>query len=152
MRTTWNDVKLAWNSYSKDCIVQLPVLYSLLLIIHSINMSFHAYTYMMRYVQWTFWTLFSGKICKYCCWCFQYSVSYLVPAMTSYFVFCNFLVNYSSYRYSSLDIFYVLLIRNPAVKNLGASYGTTCIFQGHSIISEPNFFFLFFLESCIMQK
>ncbi|GBM06676.1 hypothetical protein AVEN_190891-1 [Araneus ventricosus] len=54
-------------------------------------------------------------------------VFFLAPAVTSYFVFRIFLVNYGSYRNASLGSFYVLPTRNLAVQSLCCRFGPPCV-------------------------
>ena len=51
------------------------------------------------------------------------------PICNAIFCFCIFLMNYGSYRYTSLGIFYLIPTKNLAVQRFGAVYKITCIIK-----------------------
>ncbi|GBN71329.1 hypothetical protein AVEN_145164-1 [Araneus ventricosus] len=78
-----------------------------------------------RHARRTLWT--SALNCAYTAVDMFNKVLFLAPAVTSYFVFRIFLVNYGWYRNASLGSFYVLPTRNLAVQSLCRRFGTPCI-------------------------
>ncbi|GBM36416.1 hypothetical protein AVEN_234802-1 [Araneus ventricosus] len=80
-----------------------------------------------RHARRTLWT--SALNCAHTAVDMFNKVFFLAPAVTSYFVFRIFLVNYGSYRNASLGSFYVLPTRNLAWQSLCRRFGTPCIYM-----------------------